>query len=119
MCICSIINISSPKLTRLNFPWQGETLLRTEDILSMIEAEGDSIAVVCFSGVQYYTGQYFEIEKITKAGQAKVRLKKLCNRVTSTTFSTTLGYFLSKTTLCIQSALFNIIVAEDSMLILI
>ncbi|KAL5015360.1 hypothetical protein ScPMuIL_009630 [Solemya velum] len=52
-------------------PREGEMLLRTEDILSVIEAEGDSIAVVCFSGVQYYTGQCFEMEKITKAGQAK------------------------------------------------
>ncbi|KAK3583179.1 hypothetical protein CHS0354_025698 [Potamilus streckersoni] len=52
-------------------PREGEDLLRTEDILAKIEEEGDSIAVICFSGVQYYTGQLFEIDKITKAGQAK------------------------------------------------
>lgn len=58
-------NISVPK---------GEFVLRTEDILSKIEEEGDKIAVVCLSGVQYYTGQLFDIPTITKAGQAKVCL---------------------------------------------
>lgn len=38
----------------------------------MIKKEGDEIAVVLFSGVQFYTGQLFEIEKITKAGHEKV-----------------------------------------------
>ncbi|KAG0365085.1 kynureninase [Gamsiella multidivaricata] len=52
-------------------PREGETLLRTEDILETIEKHGEEIAVVCFSGIQFYTGQYFEIEKITKAAQAK------------------------------------------------
>jgi len=52
-------------------PREGEDTLRTEDILSVIEKEGDSIALVCLSGVQYYTGQFFDIPTITKAGQAK------------------------------------------------
>nr|XP_060632185.1 kynureninase [Anolis sagrei ordinatus]XP_060632189.1 kynureninase [Anolis sagrei ordinatus] len=52
-------------------PRKGEETLRTEDILAVIEKEGDSIAVILFSGVQYYTGQLFDISKITKAGQAK------------------------------------------------
>ncbi|KAJ3411156.1 hypothetical protein HDV05_002670 [Chytridiales sp. JEL 0842] len=52
-------------------PREGESTLRTEDILATIEKEGDKIALVLFSGVQYYTGQYFDLEKITKAGQAK------------------------------------------------
>lgn len=54
--------------------FQGEETLRIEDILSVIEKEGDSIAVVLFSGVQYYTGQLFDIPRITKAGQEKVGL---------------------------------------------
>jgi kynureninase len=57
-------------------PRKGETLLRTEDILETIEKHGHEIAVVCFSGIQFYTGQYFEMEKITKAAQAKVKKKK-------------------------------------------
>jgi len=52
-------------------PRQGEHALRTEDILQTIEEEGDSIAMVMFGGVNYYTGQVFEFEKIVKAGQAK------------------------------------------------
>ncbi|KAI8872511.1 kynureninase [Ramicandelaber brevisporus] len=50
-------------------PRAGEFTLRTEDILAAIEREGESIALVMFSGVQYYTGQYFDIPTITKAGQ--------------------------------------------------
>ena len=46
-------------------PREGEFTLRTEDILSTIEQHGDSIALVLFSGVQYYTGQFFDIQKIT------------------------------------------------------
>uniref|UniRef100_A0A8V0XWY2 Kynureninase n=1 Tax=Gallus gallus TaxID=9031 RepID=A0A8V0XWY2_CHICK len=49
----------------------GEETLRIEDILAVIEEEGDSIAVILFSGVQYYTGQLFDIPRITKAGQKK------------------------------------------------
>uniref|UniRef100_A0A8C6ZWJ1 Kynureninase n=1 Tax=Nothoprocta perdicaria TaxID=30464 RepID=A0A8C6ZWJ1_NOTPE len=52
-------------------PREGEETLRTEDILAVIEKEGDSIAVILFSGVQYYTGQLFDIPRITKAGQEK------------------------------------------------
>uniref|UniRef100_A0A8C0BHB0 Kynureninase n=1 Tax=Buteo japonicus TaxID=224669 RepID=A0A8C0BHB0_9AVES len=52
-------------------PREGEETLRIEDILAVIEKEGDSIAVILFSGVQYYTGQLFDIPRITKAGQEK------------------------------------------------
>uniref|UniRef100_A0AAY4C562 Kynureninase n=1 Tax=Denticeps clupeoides TaxID=299321 RepID=A0AAY4C562_9TELE len=52
-------------------PRKGEHTLRTEDILDAIEKEGDSIAVIVFSGVQYYTGQLFNMAAITRAGQAK------------------------------------------------
>lgn len=49
-------------------PRSGEFTLRTEDILTEIEKLGDQLALVIFSGIQYYTGQYFEIEKITAKG---------------------------------------------------
>ncbi|MCC7157903.1 MAG: kynureninase [Ignavibacteria bacterium] len=52
-------------------PREGEVTIRTEDIESLIEKEGSSIALVMFAGVNYYTGQAFDFERITKAGHAK------------------------------------------------
>ena len=46
-------------------PRAGETILRTEDIIQAIEQE--SIALVLWPGVQYYTGQWFNIPAITEA----------------------------------------------------
>lgn len=49
-------------------PRNGEHTLRTEDILKAIKEHGDSLALVMMAGVQYYTGQLFDIERITKVG---------------------------------------------------
>jgi kynureninase len=49
-------------------PRAGEHTLRTEDIVKTIEDLGESVALVMFSGVNYYTGQVFDMETITKAG---------------------------------------------------
>jgi len=46
-------------------PRVGEDILRTEDILEVIKKEGDSIATVMFSGVNYYTGQFYDMKSIT------------------------------------------------------
>lgn len=48
-------------------PRPGEELLHTEDILSAIEAHGASTALVLFGGVNYYTGQLYDMEAITRA----------------------------------------------------
>lgn len=48
-------------------PRAGEDNLRTEDIIATIEKEGDQTALVMFGGVNYFTGQFFDIEAITKA----------------------------------------------------
>jgi kynureninase len=48
-------------------PREEEFTLRTEDILSAIKQHGGELALVIFGGVQYYTGQFFDIEKITEA----------------------------------------------------
>lgn len=49
-------------------PRAGETCLRTEDIVKAIRENACQLALIIFGGVQYYTGQFFEIKKITNAG---------------------------------------------------
>ncbi len=45
-------------------PREGEVTIRTEDIVSKIEEHKNELALVMFSAVNYYTGQFFEVEKI-------------------------------------------------------
>ncbi len=45
-------------------PQGGETNLRDEDILAAIDEHRDELALVMFSGVNYYTGQAYDIEAI-------------------------------------------------------
>jgi kynureninase len=51
-------------------PRDGEHLIREEDILQKIAELGDELALVMIGGVNYYTGQYFNLQKITAAGHA-------------------------------------------------
>lgn len=48
-------------------PRPGEDTLRTEDILETIEREGDRVALVIFGGVNYYTGQFYDLQAIAAA----------------------------------------------------
>jgi kynureninase len=52
-------------------PRQGEDIIRTEDIEQKIAKEGASIALVLFGGINYYTGQVFDMKRITRAAHAK------------------------------------------------
>lgn len=49
----------------------GDPVIPTSEILDLIDREGDEIALIMLGGVNYYTGQAFEMEKITRAGHAK------------------------------------------------
>jgi len=51
-------------------PRPGEHTLRTEDIEAKIAELGDSLATVIFGGINYYTGQVFDMAAITRAGHA-------------------------------------------------
>lgn len=48
-------------------PRPGEDTLRTEDIVASIEREGPQTALVLFGGVNYYTGQFFDLPAIAAA----------------------------------------------------
>ena len=52
-------------------PRGGESSIRTEDIADIIDREGNEIAMIMLGGVNYYTGQVFDFETITKLGQNK------------------------------------------------
>ena len=49
---------------------EGEHFWRTEDIVAKIEEVGNELALVFIGGVNYYTGQAFDMGAITKAGKA-------------------------------------------------
>ncbi len=51
-------------------PRVGEATIRTDDLEELLEREGDSIALVMLSGVNYLTGQWFEMERITRSARA-------------------------------------------------
>jgi len=50
-------------------PRQGESGVQTEDIQSIIKREGSEVALIMLGGVNYYTGQVFNFEKITELGK--------------------------------------------------
>lgn len=48
-------------------PREGEHTMRMEDILTAIETHKDSLALVMFGGVNYYSGQVLDMKTITEA----------------------------------------------------
>ncbi|WP_026725892.1 kynureninase [Flavobacterium sasangense] len=48
---------------------EGEANIRLEDVLAKIDEVGSELALVLIGGVNYYTGQVFDMKTITAAGQ--------------------------------------------------
>ncbi len=51
-------------------PRKNEFIIRTEDIVDLIQKHADQLAVVVLAGVNFFTGQLFDVERITAAAQA-------------------------------------------------
>ncbi len=52
-------------------PRDGEAAVRTEDIEALLAREGHAMALLWLGGVNYYTGQVFDMARITQAGHAQ------------------------------------------------
>ena len=50
---------------------EGEVILREEDIKATIEEHGENLALILLGNTNYYTGQYFDIKKISAWGHAQ------------------------------------------------
>src|SRR5437879_2746912 len=50
-------------------PRKGEFTVRTDDIVDLIEKNGDQLAVIIIAGVNFFTGHLFDIPTITKTAQ--------------------------------------------------
>src|SRR5438552_9941795 len=50
-------------------PRKGEFTVRTDDIVDLIEKNGDQLAVIIIAGVNFFTGQLFDIPTITRTAQ--------------------------------------------------
>ncbi|MBC7834699.1 MAG: kynureninase [Phycisphaerales bacterium] len=61
---------ASAAIIRLK-PREGETALRTDDILASIDREGPSLALVLLGAVNYLTGQWFDMPRITAHARSK------------------------------------------------
>ncbi|MEH6537903.1 MAG: kynureninase [Psychroserpens sp.] len=47
---------------------EGEELANYDDLETILEQQGDEIALIMIGGVNYYTGQFFDLKRITKLG---------------------------------------------------
>lgn len=52
-------------------PGAGETLLHLQDLERILDEQGEEIALILIGGVNYYTGQSFDLKKIAEMGHAK------------------------------------------------
>jgi kynureninase len=47
---------------------KGEELVRYEDLEAIMQEHGDEVALIMIGGVNYYTGQFFDLKRITHIG---------------------------------------------------
>ncbi|MCI2230061.1 kynureninase [Polaribacter sp. MSW13] len=52
-------------------PREGEELLNIEDLETILEFEGDEVAMLLIGGVNYYTGQFLDLKRIAEIGHKK------------------------------------------------
>ncbi len=52
-------------------PKEGKELLELEDLEFLLDTHGDEVALLLIGGVNYYTGQFLDLKKITELGHAK------------------------------------------------
>ena len=52
-------------------PRPGESTIRMEDLEACLRTEGSTVALVLLPGVNYYTGQVFDMAAVTRLGQAQ------------------------------------------------
>lgn len=52
-------------------PRDGEELLNLDDLETILNEQGDDIALLLIGGVNYYTGQYLDLKRIAALGHAK------------------------------------------------
>lgn len=52
-------------------PREGEAFIRTDDIESYLAREGKSVSLIMLGGVNYYSGQVFDMGRITRAGHSQ------------------------------------------------
>jgi kynureninase len=52
-------------------PTPGRSTPRTEEIEALLQRRGSEIALVLLGGVNYYTGQAFDLERITQSGHGQ------------------------------------------------
>ena len=58
-------------------PRDGEFLIREEDILAAIEEHKNELALVFFGAVNYFTGQFFDLQRLTLAAKEGFELNVL------------------------------------------
>ncbi|MBC3757333.1 kynureninase [Hyunsoonleella sp. SJ7] len=49
-------------------PRKGEELLHYEDLETILKTQGEDVALIMIGGVNYYTGQFFDLKRITELG---------------------------------------------------